>query len=126
MKRIIIAILIIVLCGSGAAAELSYVSENVDRFTQDVQNIDALLSRGKNRQALALCISTNKRWDETAPSIDALLIHDYVDNIGIHLRQMQSYLENGTWDMYHASNVAVKKGLASIKGSEYPLLENIL
>lgn len=126
MKRTVIAILIIALCAFGAAAELEYVSDNVDRFIQDVQNTEALLRKGKTEQAIALCKSINKRWDEAAPSIDVLLIHDYVDNIGIQLRQMQTYLENGSTELYDASSAAVKKGLASLKGSEYPMLENIL
>ena len=65
-------------------------------------------------------------WDGDMEKIYTLLIHDYADNIGYSFSKMRVHLEQGNLDMYYAESTAAKKGLASIKGSEYPLFENIL
>ena len=65
-------------------------------------------------------------WDTTVKWLDALLLHDNVDKVGVCLTKMRLQLKNGETAQYLIESAEAKKGLASIKGSEYPFLENIL
>ena len=65
------------------------------------------------------------RYDN-AKLIDTMLIHDYVDNIGLSISRMTAFAQKQNRDMYFAESVQAKKELASIKESEFPLVENIL
>jgi hypothetical protein len=49
-----------------------------------------------------------------------------VDGIGINIEQMLSHIKSGNPDMYFSHSAGAKKGLASIKESEFPIIENIL
>ena len=76
-------------------------------------------------KASKLCGEVSSDWDKTASFLDTLLIHDYIDSIGINLSQMKTHIDSCCPDMYFAGSAGAKKGLASIKGSEYPKFDNI-
>ena len=94
---------------------------NVD----DIERIDTSMSKDDFEKALNLCADINDHWNEMAWMVDALLIHDYVDGVGLSLAQMQRYIENGSPDLYFAESEKAKRALASLKDSEYPTTENI-
>lgn len=126
MKRLIIALLLIAAAVTAACAELAYVGSSTDGCLEQIERADGYVRQGKLNDALRLCRSISESWDGTAQKIDVLLIHDYVDSISVSLAQMEAHLENGNADMYFSDSAGAKKGLASIKGSEYPNFENIL
>ncbi len=106
MKRIIISLALLAACAIGAVIETAYISSSVDSYTETIDR--------------------NDEWTDSAHGIDALLIHDYVDGIGLGIAQMKSHIESGNPDMYFSESEKTKKALASIKDSEYPYAENIL
>lgn len=126
MKRIIISIVLFALCLSGAVFEVFCVSRGVDGYIESIEGVDRLVSRGEFDHALYKCAELEKSWSKTSRAIDAVLIHDYVDRIGISITQMKAYAENKTADSYYAVSYEAKKALKSIKDSEYPSIENIL
>ena len=126
MKRIIISIVLFTLCLSGAVFEVFCVSRGVDGYIESIEGVDVLIRRGEFDHASYKCAELEKSWNKTSRAIDALLIHDYVDRIGISISQMKAYAENKTADSYYAVSYEAKKALKSIKDSEYPSLENIL
>ena len=85
-----------------------------------------LMSRLEFEDALKKCEETEKEWYDNAKLIDTMLIHDYVDNIGLSISKMTAFAQKQNRDMYFAESVQAKKELASIKESEFPLVENIL
>lgn len=126
MKRIIIAIVFIVICLITAVVELGYVGTNSNKYISQIEEIDKMMKKDEFEEAIKLCRQTENDWSKTEEKMDILLIHDYVDDVSISLTQMRSHIENGNPDMYFAESDYAKKILASIKGSEYPNFENIL
>ena len=126
MKRIIISIVLFTFCITGAVFEVFYVSRGVDGYIESIEGVDMLVNRGEFERASDKCAELEKSWSKTSHAIDAVLIHDYVDRIGISISQMKAYAENKTADSYYAVSEEAKKALKSIKDSEYPSLENIL
>lgn len=125
MKRIYISILVLIAVFAFASAELGYVSAKADGFISMIEQTDKLMLKSNFTDAIELCKKTEDEWNESVESIDMLLIHDYVDNIGTNIAKMRSYIENGSPDMYFAESTNAKKELASIKESEYPYFSNI-
>ena len=126
MKRIIISIILFTFCITGAVFEVFYVSRGVDGYIESIEEVDVLISRGEFDRASNKCAELEKSWSKTSRAIDAVLIHDYVDRIGISISQMKAYAENKTPDSYYALSAEAKRALTSIKNSEYPSIENIL
>ena len=126
MKRIIISLALLAACAIGAVIETAYISSSVDSYTETIDRIDGYMLRDDFENALTECTRLNDEWTDSAHGIDALLIHDYVDGIGLGIAQMKSHIESGNPDMYFSENEKTKKALASIKDSEYPYAENIL
>lgn len=126
MKRIYITLVFLLIAGCISAVEAGYVSAKADLFISKIEIADKLMRKSNFEEAIELCKKTENEWDDSAKKIDMLLIHDYVDNIGISFSKMRSYAENASPDMYFAESASAKKELASIKESEYPLIDNIL
>ncbi len=126
MKRMIIALILLVASVAASAVEIHCVADSADSFLGKIELSDSYVRRNELDKALRLCRELDESWDDISQKIDVLLIHDYVDNISVSFAQMRSHLESGNADMYFAESAGAKKGLASIKGSEYPNLENIL
>lgn len=126
MKRVYIAIAFLLVAFCIASAEMGYVSAKADMFVYKIENADKHMRKSEFSEAIKICKKTESEWYESADIIDMLLIHDYVDSIGISISQMRSYAESKNADLYFAQSTSAKKELASIKESEYPLIENLL
>ena len=126
MKRLFIALALTALVLGASFWEAFYIGRQADRYTARIEAVDRLLTQNQTGSALALCSETERDWDSEVGKIYTLLSHDYADAIGGAIAKMRAYLENNRLDMYYAESTSAKKGLASVKGSEYPLPENIL
>ena len=126
MKRIIISAIIFLLCTAGALTEVYCVSGSVDSYLTQINSIDGYMDNGDFETAAAQCSSLEKRWSKTLRVIDAVLIHDYADQITISLAQMKSYAASGNRDLYRSCSETAKKSLESVRDSEHLLFENIL
>ncbi len=126
MKRIIIAVILFSICSVGAVMEVFFVSRSVNTYLEEIEEINRYVKKDEFVTAADKCAELEKQWNKTLRIIDAVLIHDYVDQISISVAQMRSYVENNSPDMYFSSSETAKKALESIRDSEYPYLENIL
>lgn len=126
MKRIFIALFFFVLVGVTASIELGYVTANADLFIYKIELTDKEVYKNDFEEALKMCAQLEYNWDKSAKKIDTLLNHNSIDSIGESINKMTSYIQNGSIDMYFAESSKAKKGLTSIKESEYPYIENIL
>lgn len=125
MKRIIISILLLAACLTAAFIEMYAVGGDSEATIQAIEETDRCMRRDDFTAALKKCSEIEKQWAETEEREDALLIHDYVDSVGLNLAKMRSHIENGNPDLYFAESENAKRALTSLKDSEYPLLENI-
>lgn len=126
MKRIIISVIIFLLCTAGAFAEVLCIGGSVDNYLAQIKSIDVYIEKNDFNTAAEQSKALEARWNKTLRAVDAVLIHDYVDQITISLAQMKSYAQSGNKDMYNASSETAKKSLESVRDSEYLFLENIL
>ena len=126
MKRIIISLILTAIVLGASAFEVIYVGKKSDDYTDRIKKIDAMLSNNDTESALKECRALESDWDGDAEKIYTLLSHDTVDSVGYGISGMRAYIENDNTDMYYFESAGAKKGLASIKGSEYPFIENIL
>lgn len=126
MKRIIITVVILAVTLTAATLELSYISSQADSFIDRIEIIDKLAKNENFKEAEAECKKMEEEWNKGLNTVNVMLIHDYMDEIGLNISHMKIYLENGDASMYFAESTGAKKRLASIKESEFPYLENIL
>ena len=126
MKRIYIALSLVLAALCFASVETGFISGKTDSFIAKIECADRLMSRLEFEDALKICEETEKEWYDNAKLIDTMLIHDYVDNIGLSISRMTAFAQKQNRDMYFAESVQATKELASIKESEFPLVENIL
>ena len=126
MKRIMISLALTAIVLAASVFEVIYVGKKSDDYTDRINKIDAMLSNNDTESALKECRALESDWDGDAEKIYTLLSHDTVDSVGYGISGMRAYIENDNTDMYYFESAGAKKGLASIKGSEYPFIENIL
>ena len=126
MKRIIISLALTAVVLGASVFEVIYVGKKSDDYSGRIKKIDTLLLKNNTKDALKECRALEADWDGDAEKIYTLLSHDTVDSVGYGISGMRSHIENNSTAMYFFESAGAKKGLASIKGSEYPFLENIL
>ncbi len=126
MKRIYISVALILIALCTAAIEMGFVTAKSDMFIGKIEDVDRLMKKESFSEAIKLSRETEKEWYDSAKSIDMLLIHDYVDDIGLSFSKMATFAERKNADMYFSQSSDAKKQLASIKESEYLMIENIL
>ena len=126
LKRIYIAISFLIVAILIASAEMGYITAKADMFETKIENADRYMRKNEYAEAFKICKEAESDWDDSTKIIDMLLIHDYVDSVGMKISLMKSFAENQNYDMYFSESTAAKKELASIKESEFPLVENIL
>ena len=126
MKRLLISLLLTAAVWGGAVWEVWFVGRQADAYTARLETADALLRARNTAAAARICSAAARDWEREVSGLDVLLIHDYVDNIGYSLAKMCVHLENDQPALYFAESAQTKKALASVKGSEYPFVENIL
>ena len=126
MRRLLISLSFLAAALCASLFETGYVESKTDSCIAQIKEIDRMTAGGKTMQALEKCRDLEIKWERDVKKIDLLLIHDYAEGIGLGIAKMRVHLENGNEDMYFSESANAKKGLASIKGSEYPFLENIL
>lgn len=126
MKRIFIAIGVLIFSFGVSAVELGFIGAKADSFESLIELSDKYMMKSNFVDAVKICKKTEQLWDNNAQNIDMLLIHDYVDEIGNSISKMRTYAENNSTDLYFAESTSAKKELASIKESEFPYFENIL
>ena len=126
MKRTVTALCLAATVGAACLGQTYYVSHSAEEAMARVEEIDRLAESGQTDAAAEACERLERDWHDKTPWLDALLFHDYVDSVDVSLAKMRVQLQHGVLPLYHAESAQAKKGLASLKGSEYPLLENIL
>ena len=126
MKRIYIAIFLLALTIVASVFELRFIGREANGVTQQIEAIDGYMRRSEFNTAIKQCRTLEEKWSKTSENIDIMLIHDYVDSIGLSITKMRAGAETKNAVLYFSESASAKKALASIKGSEYPNFENIL
>lgn len=126
MKRIILSIILLTICIGAASVEMYYIDIRAGYYLDKIEQVDKFMLKNDFESALQLCKDIDESWDDTAKKINTMLNHDYIDDISLSFAQMRSHIENNNPDMYFSESSGAKKGLDSMKNSEFLSLENIL
>ena len=122
----VISLTLTALALAASVFEVFYVGGKSDGYAERIKEIDDLVIRGSTDEAARKCKKLEADRDNESRIAYTMLSHDTVDSVSFCISRMNAYIDNGNKTMYFSESAGAKKGLASIKGSEYPLIENIL
>ncbi len=126
MKRLYISAVFIVITLFGAFFQTWYVGKKVDEFNDKIETIDELVRNNDFDKAYEIGSQVEKDWSKAVKNIDVLLIHDYVDSITVNMSKISACIECKNKDLYIIESAGIKKGLTSLKESEYPSFDNLM
>ncbi len=126
MKRIYIALALLIIAVTVGIFEMFYVTNKIDELNEEIISADNLVKSENYEGAKDVLASAESKWQKNLSIFDILLIHDYVDEISVNLSSMRSYVATQSNENYLAESEGIKKQLTSIKDSELVQIENIL
>lgn len=127
MKRIWIALTLLILSGVLCFFEYRIVDDSRHEFEMRIDEIYSFAEDNENKKAVKSCEELSKEWDKRLKVTDMFLNHDIMDSISCELSALKCYLESedGKTDFY-ATAEKIKKQLKSLRDSELPYAENII
>ncbi len=122
MKRILLAVALLVLTIIICAVELIGINQTINKHLDSLD----ILAQTSAADAKDKCQDIIKDWNDEETFLNMFLIHDTIDQIGNDLNSLEGYAQSNEQGDYYATIYKVKKQLISIKKSELPIWENIL
>lgn len=107
-------------------AEYISITRCTDEYIGRIEQIEQMVANGSIQKAAFSARETEKCWEETVSVIDMLLFHDYVDEIGRNLAQLESFIINEEKADLLATCESTKEQLMSLRESELPNAKNII
>jgi hypothetical protein len=92
MKRMIIALVLLLGCLGAAIFEMNFIKESADSFLQEIEELDGDMRRGDTGQASVRSYKLERDWGNWVQTVDILLIHDYVDSVSSSLANSSSII----------------------------------
>ena len=108
MKRIYIAVALLLITVAASVFELIYVGSQSQSTTHRIQQIDLFVADGDFTAAQSACALLEADWRGISERIDILLIHDYVDNIGMNISKMRADIETKNASAYFWESAGAK------------------
>lgn len=126
MKRMYAAAVLLLIAVGLCITEYICIGKFTDEYTQRITIIENMVATGNTKKAAFCARETEKNWRKAASVIDMLLYHDYVDEIGNNLAELESYIIYGETAELYAVCENTKEQLRSLKESERPVAKNII
>ncbi|MBQ8057259.1 MAG: DUF4363 family protein [Ruminococcus sp.] len=126
MKRIWVALALLLICGVISATEYITVDKSCDYYTQLIDKADKYISSREFKKASELIESTQYSWEKSKKTLNIFLIHKEADNITESLAKLRECAEEKNKDTFTSVSKKTKRQLLRLKQSELPDLENIL
>ena len=126
MKRMYVALLMLMIAVSLCVAEYLCVEKYTREYVNRIDNIEKMYAKGEDKKAAFSAREAEKSWEKTVSVIDMLLFHDYVDEIGRNLSQLEAYIMFEDDASLYATCESTKEQLLSLRKSELPIAENII
>lgn len=126
MRRLYVAVTLLLIATGLCVIEYESVCKCTDSYLQRIENIEEMISRGEIKKAAFAAREAEKNWENTVNLIDMLLFHDYVDEIGKNLSELESYIKYDEIAELYAICESTKEQLLSLKESELPAAKNII
>lgn len=126
MKRIYVALILLLLSTLFCTFEFIYISQTTDKYTKSIELIEKTIDNENYNKAEDIIKKTVNDWNDSVSTIDMLLYHDYIDDISYSMASIPKYLELKEYNEIVITCTKIKEQLNSLKKSELPLIENII
>ena len=126
MRRLYAAAALLFIAIGLCVIEYKSINKCTDSYLQRIEIIEDMVSKGEMKKAEFTARETEKSWEDTVSMIDMLLFHDYVDEIGKNLSELESYIKYDEIAQLYAVCESTKEQLLSLKESELPVAKNII
>lgn len=126
MKRLYIAITLLLAASSICAFQISTIRDTTDKFCGILDDIAMICASGNKPLADKLAKDMLIKWDTESQELDKFVYHDYVDNITIALSEIPLYIKIGSNEETKSYINGIKIQLASLSESELPYIHNII
>ncbi len=126
MKRIWVALALMIICISFAVAEFMIVKNKTDYFLEEIKASDYYFSKKEYTTATKILKSAHKKWENSEKAINVFLSHEKVDEIEESLSELSKYAQYKEKTDFEATLEKTKRQLLCLKQSELPNLENIM
>lgn len=126
MKRIYMAVILLVFTVLICSVEFIYISSSADKITERIENLCESYKKGNTENSLSYALETERDWMKKVKRIDMLLYHDYVDEITKNIVNLKTYIaQEDAVGLYSTCNEILTQ-VSSLKSSELPTAENII
>lgn len=126
MKRIGIALVMLIISGIVSGCEVFTVNSNVDTYSAKLDSISKIAGEENYDKAKELSEEVLVSWQKVAKHLDKYLYHDYIDNITEEIATLPIYAKAKDKTAVEAQVAEIKIQLTSLKESELPYMHNIL
>lgn len=126
MKRIWVAVSLLVIALSFGIAEFTIVNKNYEKFVAMLDSAEIHISNREYKKAYEVCTNTLEQWEETEKTLNLFLLHSKVDEVTEDISQMCEYAQNKETALFSSTYAKTKRQLLHLKMSELPLIENIM
>ena len=126
MKRIIIAISIIVITLSLSLGEYITIKNNLEKYTKKLQICEDYISDNELKSMEAEIKNTEKEWQKSENFLNFFINHNEVDRIKENFQNLCFYAEINDTKAFVELCENTKRQLLSIKERQLPYLKNIV
>ncbi|MBQ0098350.1 MAG: DUF4363 family protein [Oscillospiraceae bacterium] len=126
MKRLWIAILLLIIVGAITVSEYIYVTSSVQKHIYALDEIDKKISQNDREDAYDMLCRLENRFEDTDRVFNAFLLHSDIDNISGNIAMLKEYSKSTNNAQFLALSAKTKLQLLSLSKSEKPLIDNIL
>ena len=126
LKRIYIALMLLILTISICSFEFIFVSIRTQDYIKKVDLIEYEYTFGDRDKALDLAKQIDRQWSYTVSPMDSLLYHDYVDKISNNITKLPILITHKDTTGLLTICKEIKNQLMSLRKSEVPNFENIV
>lgn len=126
MRRIWIALALILSCLVLAICELLLIDNNCDIYTELIDEAESYFSDKEYNKALDISQEAHSDWSEEEKKLKVFLLHSEIDDISNSIQDIKDYAEDKDEKKFYEACKKAKRQLLSIKESELPNIENIM
>lgn len=126
MKRLWVAIFLLVICFSTGIYEYSAVSKNQMKIAQIIDNAENYISNKEYKEAYNMSRYALIQWENECRILNVFLIHSDTSAVTENLNALCEHAQNKNVDEFAHISDKTKRQLHSLKESELPLFENVL
>ncbi len=126
MKRIWVALVLLIICSTFAFAEFIIVHSKSSELYDSVVNAETHFLNKEYKTSFDILNDAVEKWENSEKILNVFLSHEKVDEIEERLCELSKYAENKDKALFYATLEKTKRQLLCLKQSELPSLKNIM